>query len=353
MGLITENVELKVNNRTYKYYEKLGYQIPRHYNSKKKKWLISTGEIITVSVLDLPLNSGIKVECRCDDCNKKMIITYGTYNTHDKSKDFLCKGCYHKRYLSGENHPNWNPILTDVEREKGRNYPEYKAFIKRVLARDNYTCFCCGNSDHNNICVHHLNSYDFDIDGRLDDNNALCLCNNCHSNFHSKYGFGHNTCEQFEEWINKSVLLLPQLDCILPSAKNVVCLDDGRIYDSAIYAARHYKVSFKQIYCCCNHEDKYLSAKGKHFLWLDEYQTLSPEEIASYIDSLKPKQWKKVVCINTNMIFDNATDAARYYDMKRGNNRILLVCHGRQQYAGKDPITHEKLKWKFYDNNTD
>ena len=37
MGLLTETVEIKINNRTYKHFEDLGYEIPRHYNDKKKK----------------------------------------------------------------------------------------------------------------------------------------------------------------------------------------------------------------------------------------------------------------------------------------------------------------------------
>ena len=53
MGLLTETVEIKINNRTYKHFEDLGYEIPRHYNGKKKKWLITTGATITVKVSDL------------------------------------------------------------------------------------------------------------------------------------------------------------------------------------------------------------------------------------------------------------------------------------------------------------
>ena len=37
MGLLTETVEIKINNRTYKHFEDIGNEIQRHYNSKRKK----------------------------------------------------------------------------------------------------------------------------------------------------------------------------------------------------------------------------------------------------------------------------------------------------------------------------
>ena len=77
MGLLTETVEIKINNRTYKHFEDLGYEIPRHYNGKKKKWLITTGATITVKVSDLYKGSGVKVECECDCCHKIYTIQYG------------------------------------------------------------------------------------------------------------------------------------------------------------------------------------------------------------------------------------------------------------------------------------
>ena len=61
--------------------------------SLKKKWQISTGEIITVKVCDLHKGSGIDVECQCDCCNKTYTMTYYEYNKHDKSKGFFCKNC--------------------------------------------------------------------------------------------------------------------------------------------------------------------------------------------------------------------------------------------------------------------
>ena len=106
-----------------------------------------------------------------------------------------------------QNNNNWNADKTDEERENGRKYLEYTYFIKRVLARDKYTCQCCGNKGQN-LEVHHLDGYEWCKEKRTDDTNGITLCHNCHKNFHSIYGNGGNTKEQFDEWFGSIIKLL-------------------------------------------------------------------------------------------------------------------------------------------------
>ena len=87
-------------------------------------------------------------------------------------------------------------------------------------------------------------------------------------------------------------------------------------------------------------------------MWLDDYEKLSKEEIELYLLVSKPKNWKSIICITTNKIFDNASKASRFYNMKRGNDKILKVCKGERKCAGKDPLTGEKLVWRFYNQIT-
>ena len=352
MGLLTETVEIKINNRTYKHFEDLGYEIPRHYNCKKKKWLITTGATITVKVSDLYKGSGVEVECECDCCHKIYTMQYGKYLQHNLTKGFFCRSCSHKFIMSGKDHPNWNDNLTDEDRIIGRNYPEYKNFIKRVLIRDEYTCCYCGNSDHNNVAVHHLNGYDWYIEGRTQDENAVCLCKECHSNFHAHYGMGGNTKEQFEEWLGKPIENINRYNGKISSAREVVCLEDNKVHKSCLDASRFYHIDARQVNFCCNKKPSYLSVQGLHFMWLDDYEKLSKEEIELYLLVSKPKNWKSIICITTNKIFDNASKASRFYNMKRGNDKILKVCKGERKCAGKDPLTGEKLVWRFYNQIT-
>lgn len=53
MGLITNEVEITLNNRTIRWYENKGYEIPKYYNKKRCKYIIKSGTKIKVKVEDL------------------------------------------------------------------------------------------------------------------------------------------------------------------------------------------------------------------------------------------------------------------------------------------------------------
>jgi len=55
---------------------------------------------------------------------------------------------------------------------------------------------------------------------------------------------------------------------------------------------------------------------------------------------------KKVRCINTDEIFDTATEAAVFYGLK-SRSSITLCCKKNTDSAGKHPITREKLHWEY------
>lgn len=112
-----------------------------------------------------------------------------------------CHGKWKSENLRGENSPTWNPRLTDEERSIGRKYPEYYEFLTVVMKRDNYSCDICGDYSKwgSGMNVHHLSSYDWDIDNRTNPDNGITLCKACHVGFHRKYGFGKNTAEQYSE----------------------------------------------------------------------------------------------------------------------------------------------------------
>ena len=347
MGLLSKTVKIKITGNMREYYEAIGYNVPIHYDKKQKKTVVDTKKLVEVSVDDLPKTSKAIVKCQCDDCKKIMDITYSLYNHHDLSKGFFCKHCSHKNIMSGEKHPNWDFSLSDEERYIKRNYPEYSEFIKKVLFRDNFTCLKCGKHDHNSMEVHHLNGYNWNIAGRLDPNNATCLCKKCHKNFHSLYGNKHSTKNQFEEWLNRSIDDLGSYDGELIPARQVMCLDDHKIYKSCLEAAREYHCDPHQINYCCNQRPKHLSCQGRHFLWYDIARNMSDLEIEQHINNLKPTSWKRIRCVTTGVVFDNAKLAADYYKMKSGNKRILQVCGKPGNYAGVDPVTGEKLYWEF------
>lgn len=201
MGLISNTTEVGISGTNIKYYLKKGYYIP----TTKHKWgnTVKRGTKIIVDVKDLSPNSTAKVMLECDLCKKKFEAPFYRYTNHNYNGLCYCNPCSKKVFCGGEKNYCWNQNKTDEERINGRNYREYSNFIKRVLYRDNFTCLCCGKI-HGDLEVHHLNGYNWCIEGRTDETNAITLCHNCHKNFHSIYGNGNNTIEQFEQWLGCS-----------------------------------------------------------------------------------------------------------------------------------------------------
>lgn len=98
MGLILpQTVKVDVSCHT-KYYEDLGYKIPRYYNKRKSGYFVKNGTTIDVSVEDLKPNSNLIVECECDICKRKELITKMEYTriksyTKKYGYDYLCLDC--------------------------------------------------------------------------------------------------------------------------------------------------------------------------------------------------------------------------------------------------------------------
>ena len=120
-----------------------------------------------------------------------------------KDNEARCPKCFYENNR-GENNPNWNPNLTDEEREnrkeKRRHIEGYEEWRISVFIRDNHTCQCCESTKSSSLNIHHLESYNSCKEKRLDIDNGITLCEDCHKDFHKKYGYGNNTKEQFEEW---------------------------------------------------------------------------------------------------------------------------------------------------------
>ena len=93
-----------------------------------------------------------------------------------------------------------NPNLTDEDRVRTRNFYEIDEWRKQVFERDNYTCQHCGDNKGHNLVAHHKDGYNWCEERRTDVDNGETLCNKCHKEFHSIYGYGNNTEQQYKEW---------------------------------------------------------------------------------------------------------------------------------------------------------
>lgn len=136
-----------------------------------------------------------KLRCKCKLDGHEWFSTW-----HNIQSEHGCPEC-RRKLLLGENNPRYNSELTEDDREIRRCTPEYVLWRSSVFKRDNYICQCCNKDTHDNN-AHHLYSWNKYRELRYDINNGVTLCGNCHKLFHSIYGYGNNTKEQFEEFLN-------------------------------------------------------------------------------------------------------------------------------------------------------
>lgn len=135
--------------------------------------------------------------CQCS-CGRKHLVGR-EYLTSGRSRS--C-GCLDAERMLGENNHNWNPDLTDEDREDKRITTEYRGFVRSIFVRDSFACCICGSNSP--IHAHHLNSYAEHPDQRLDKNNAVTLCQDHHREFHSWMGGTGVPCTKrdFYNWAN-------------------------------------------------------------------------------------------------------------------------------------------------------
>ena len=165
-----------------------------------KRWLEINGDE-TIELLDSVYeNAHSHLNLYCKIHKVKFTMTW-----NNLSKGKKCRLCAIDRH-KGENNNKFNPNLTDEERWlKRKLYGEesYAKWRTNVFQRDNYSCILCGTKGR--INAHHKNSWDKHPDDRLNVDNGVTLCIDCHKDFHKKYGAGNNTEQQFEEWFENRI----------------------------------------------------------------------------------------------------------------------------------------------------
>lgn len=342
MGIVDEEVWITINSSNMNYYKNLGYEIPKR-KDKQSAYKTKRGTKILVKVSDLSKGCNHTIRVKCDKCGEIKDVRYAHYYKINRDGLYYCHTCATK-LNSGKNHYHWDNSITDEERICKRNIDGYTEFVKSVMLRDNYTCQCCGKKSSRDLEVHHLNSYNWYKEGRVDPSNGVTLCGNCHSNFHMNYGHGNNTKEQFEEWFGHALGDLGIYQGELPIARKVYCIEDDKVYNSVKEFSKTINASHEAIYSVCNKKSN--SVYGKHLLWYDEYLQMTEEDIQNFLNNCIPKHYKKVVCITTGKIFLSSKDGVNYYNC---SNHIIDCCKGKRKYCGKLP-DGTKLQWMYYDD---
>ena len=139
------------------------------------------------------------------------------------------------------------------------------------------------------------------------------------------------------------------------SSRSVRCIETNRVFetcrDAAIYANLKGKRGGCKISENCN---KKRQSAGKHpetgiplhWEWVDECRLNKSIYRTNYVS-------RKVKCIETQEIFDNAKQAGIWAGLggKTPEKNISQCCNGKRETAGKHPIYQYRLHWEYADDN--
>lgn len=140
--------------------------------------------------------SKLKLQCIC---GTEIYRSYA--NTVLTGSSGLCEQCQFKiTRPRGKKHGMFNPNLTDSDRKY--NDTQYVTWANQTKKLYNSVCFIKKTKEEK-IVVHHLNGRHWYKRDRLYILNAVPLSESLHKEFHSLYGYGKNTREQFQEWLRE------------------------------------------------------------------------------------------------------------------------------------------------------
>lgn len=134
MGLITKEVEVGLGGKNIKYYENLGYKIPK-YENNNHQMCVKLGTKIKVLIKDLNKGSNAYVEYECDMCHKIFKTRYDDYCKHNRDGITLCLTCVGYKQLTKEYRIN-NKNNKQNNNYRGREMNDgYLSFIKKSIKK--------------------------------------------------------------------------------------------------------------------------------------------------------------------------------------------------------------------------
>lgn len=144
--------------------------------------------------------TAMKYRCSCGNISK---INFSSFQNGNR-----CMKCGAKK-RSGINNCNYNPYITDEEREERKSRTSdlhYQRWRKKVFRRDDYICQKCLIRG-GNLNAHHIASWANNKKLRLKKSNGITFCENCHNEFHKKYTKNNNNQQQLDEFLGKIIVV--------------------------------------------------------------------------------------------------------------------------------------------------
>jgi len=79
--ILTREIEIKINESNYQYYDDLGYDV-------------AIGEIIKIPIELMSKGSHYKIKCKCDGCGVEKEVIFKNYVKYDnKFGEYYCRKC--------------------------------------------------------------------------------------------------------------------------------------------------------------------------------------------------------------------------------------------------------------------
>lgn len=138
-------------------------------------------------------------------------------------------------------------------------------------------------------------------------------------------------------------------------SKKVICLTNGKDFDTLTLASKYAGVCRSSISkACSNISGRYAgkdpeTSERLEWMYYDEY--IAQKEGVEYIREVKTRrknqETTRVRCITTGEEFDSIKEASEFYKTNGGS--ISNACALPGYHAGKDPDTDEPLEWEYLD----
>ena len=181
MGLITKEVETPLYNKLIKYYENLGYPIPREQD-KKGDIRVIQGTKILGKVEDLLNKSEIRVDVICDNCDTPLYIQWSTYKQSVKEDGkYYCQKCAVKLSKTKLKKSFYNWCYENLSKEEADNIINRWDYELNNNIKPNEICY----STHKKYyfkCPRNLHESELkNIHGFVEGQKGSIECNKCNS----------------------------------------------------------------------------------------------------------------------------------------------------------------------------
>jgi len=157
--LITKIVEVTLHANNIKYYENLGYKIPRYLSSNRRN-CVKIGTKLNVKVEDLSDGSNILVDIKCDGCGEILIgVKWSVYKRYvNEDGEYYCQKCAvagHKKWVNFEqwcydnlSNKDAENILLRWDYEKNKLSPKDISFGSAGFNKKGYWFKCLEHPEH-------------------------------------------------------------------------------------------------------------------------------------------------------------------------------------------------------------